>query len=372
MIVKKYILHAALMLLFACVLTAGAAAYSARSMVLTEKSTGTVLLDINCDQPLPMASTTKIMTALVTLENAELSERVKIPAQAAGVEGSSMYLTAGETLTVEELLYGLMLTSGNDAATALAIHVGGSEQAFVDLMNRKARELGLTSTQFANPSGLPDDRHYTTARELALITGAALDHPVFAKLVSSKSASVSYRDTPGGRKLQNHNKLLTMYDKAIGVKTGFTKKAGRCLVSAAENEGVVLICVTLNDGDDWNDHITAHEYGFSVTRKLSLAKAGEIEVALATPDGTPVTAVNERDVATVVFDPAAQATAVIRAERFVYAPRKKGDAVGSVSFYVDGNLAATEPLVLTAEIPAPPLKKQLFFTRIIQKIKDLF
>ena len=210
-----------------------------------------------------MASTTKIMTAVVTLENADLFAKVTVPSVAVGVEDSSMYLAKDETLLVKELLYGLMLTSGNDAATALAYYVGkGNIQTFVDMMNSKAKALGLENTNFTNPSGLPDDNHFTTARELAKITCYALQNPVFAKITATAKVTI------GHRTLVNHNKMLSMYDGAIGVKTGFTKKAGRCLVSAATRNGVTLVCVTLNAHDDWNDHISALDSGFERCKKI--------------------------------------------------------------------------------------------------------
>ena len=368
---KKYISVILSALILALNIPFCAGAYSARSMILMEKSTGTVLVDIDCDKTLPMASTTKIMTALVTLENADLDANVVIPAKAAGIEGSSMYLIAGETLSVRDLLYGLMLTSGNDAATALAIHVGKSEEQFVAMMNDKARALGLENTNFKNPSGLPDDEHHTTARELAIITSHALENETFRQIVSSGTAKVPYNNNPGGRTLKNHNKLLSMYDSAIGVKTGFTKKAGRCLVSAAQRDGVTLICVTLNDGDDWNDHMSAFDYGFSTAKKLDFAAAGEISIELSTPDGKTVTAVNKNALSTVVFEESS-VTRTITAEHFVYAPKSSGDAVGNVCFYVNGEPAASDELCITESLEAPPVKKELIITRIIRKIKEFF
>ena len=368
---KKYITILLMIIILACDMPFCAYAYSARSMILLDKATDIVLVDINSDKRMPMASTTKIMTALVVLENADLSKNVVIPAQACGVEGSSMYLIAGETLSVKDLLYGLMLTSGNDAAVALAIHVGKTQENFVEMMNEKAGALGLQNTNFVNPSGLPDDNHYTTAKELAIITSHALDNETFKEIVSTQTAKVPYNNNPDGRTLKNHNKLLSMYDSAIGVKTGFTKKAGRCLVSAAQQDGVTLICVTLNDGDDWNDHIAAFDYGFSKATKLVLAQPGEINVSLETPDGRAVTAVNKNQLSTVVFGQY-ETKSVIKAEKFVYAPKTAGDAVGSVSFYVNGVQVAQDDLCLTQSIEAPEPKKELLITRIINKIKSFF
>lgn len=341
-------------------------AYSAVSMVLIEKSTGEVLQSIDCDARLPMASTTKIMTALVVLQNADLDVKVEIPDEAVGVEGSSMYLKRGETLTVRELLYGLMLTSGNDAATALAIAVGGNEQTFVGMMNSAAKDLGLKNTNFKNPSGLPDDEHYTTAHELAVITSFALDNPVFCEIICTKSIKIS-----NGHTLTNHNKLLSMYEGAIGVKTGFTKKAGRCLVGAATRNGITLICVTLNDGNDWNDHISAFDYGFSVTRKIKLCDKDSFSVPLKTANGKTVYASN-RNCLELVTTLQTEITRIIKAEQFVYAPKSTGDTVGEIVFMAGDKELARDELYLTENIDSPPAKKQLFITRIINKIKNFF
>ena len=227
---------------------------SAQAALVLEQSTGRVLYEKNADSKLPMASTTKIITALVALENAEqLDEPFKISATAAGVEGSSMYLEAGETMTLRELLYGLMLSSGNDAAVAIAERFGGID-TFVTLMNQKAKELGANNTHFTNPNGLPDENHYSSARDMATLTAYAMNNPAFCEIVSTKTFTVSGEGKSYPRTLSNHNKLLRLCEGCIGVKTGFTKAAGRCLVSAAKRENMTLICVTLNAPDDWNDH----------------------------------------------------------------------------------------------------------------------
>lgn len=203
-----------------------------------------------------IASTTKVMTALVALEMSSLSEEVTVR-ESHMVEGSSMYLVPGETLTMEAMLYGLLLASGNDAALAIAEHCCGSVEAFVARMNEKAALLGLADTSFANPNGLDAQGHYSTARDMAVLTAHAMEHPTFVRIVSTIRAVV------GGRTLINHNKLLTSVDGCIGGKTGYTSKAGRTLVSCAERDGVRLVAVTLHDGDDWRDHAALYEYGFS-------------------------------------------------------------------------------------------------------------
>lgn len=233
---------------------------SAQSAVLYDCTAKRVLWGRNEDKPSLIASTTKIMTALVILENCKLSEPVQIPEEAVGVEGSSVYLQKGECLTVEELLLGLMLQSGNDAAVALAVHCAGSIPAFAAKMNATAERLEMRQSHFVNPNGLDHPDHYSTALDLAYLTSYALQNPDFARIVSTKQATIS-----GNRCLHNHNKLLWRYDGCIGVKTGYTRAAGRILVSAAERDGRRLVVVTIGDSEDWNDHCRLLDYGFLLT-----------------------------------------------------------------------------------------------------------
>lgn len=218
------------------------------SCALVETTTGRLLKEENGHVQMPMASTTKVLTAICVIENADLDEIVKIPRKAVGVEGSSIYLVEGEELTVKELLFGLMLRSGNDSAVALALHVSGSIDEFAKLMNDTAVDAGATSSHFSNPHGLHEDDHYTTAVDLALITARAMRNPVFREIVSTKNVTISGEPK---RYLQNKNKMLWNYEGAIGVKTGYTKVAGRCLVSAAERDGEEYIAVVLNTGNMW-------------------------------------------------------------------------------------------------------------------------
>ncbi len=227
---------------------------SAKAAVVMEQTTETVLYEKSADEKLPQASTTKIMTALLVLRLAAPEDKITVSPSAASVEGSQLGLAEGDTLSVRDLLYVLMLKSGNDAAEALAEGLCGSVNAFVEKMNETARELGLKNTLFQNPHGLPAENHYTTARDLARLTAAALESEEFCKIVSTKQAKLTYKNMV----ISNSNRLLGICDGVFGVKTGFTKKAGRCLVTAAERKGVRLICVTLNDGNDWQDH--AHLY----------------------------------------------------------------------------------------------------------------
>lgn len=232
-------------------------AVSAQRAILMDAQTGRVLYEKQADEQGLIASTTKIMTALVVCEQCNVLDRVKIPKEAVGIEGSSMYLQEGEVLTVQELLYGLMLRSGNDAATALAIYCGGTVEGFAELMNDKAHRLGLEDTHFTNPHGLDAPGHFSTARDMATLAAYAMENPIFAQTVSTKTVHI------GSRVLQNHNKLLWQVEGADGVKTGFTKASGRILVSSATRMGRRLIAVTMNAPNDWADHKQLLEMGFA-------------------------------------------------------------------------------------------------------------
>ena len=229
---------------------------SATAAVLMDADTGQLLYDKAGTRQMRIASTTKIMTALVALEQGALDDTVTVGPQHM-TEGSSMYLRAGETVRVEELLYGLLLCSGNDAALALTECAGGLEP-FVALMNEKAAALGMDDTSFANPNGLDAEGHYSTARDMAVLAAAAMEDPTFRRICSSKTAAV------GQRTMENHNRLLRQVEGCVGLKTGYTKAAGRTLVSCAERDGCRLVAVTLCDGDDWTDHAAMYEYGFRV------------------------------------------------------------------------------------------------------------
>ena len=230
---------------------------SASAAVLMDADTGQVLFDHNGGRRMLIASTTKIMTALVALERASPTDVITVK-QEHMTEGSSMYLKPGERVTVEELLYGLLLCSGNDAALAVTECAGGLEP-FVALMNEKAAALGMADTHFANPNGLDDEEHYSTARDMAQLARAAVNEPTLLRMASTRQASI------GGRTLTNHNKLLGRMEGCLGLKTGYTKAAGRTLVSCAEKDGRRLVAVTLRDGDDWNDHEALYRWGFMLT-----------------------------------------------------------------------------------------------------------
>ena len=235
---------------------AGNVSLSAHAAILMDAATGEVLYEKNADEQMRIASTTKILTALVALEEASPCEIITVTNDHM-VEGSSMYLKVGEQRTVEELLYGLMLSSGNDAALALT-EVCGGESLFVEKMNALAQRIGMADSSFRNPNGLDEEGHYSTARDMARLAAYAADDPAFVRLCSTTNASIA------GRSMSNHNKLLRRIEGCIGMKTGYTKAAGRTLVSCVERDGRRLVAVTLKASDDWSDHEKLYEFGFAL------------------------------------------------------------------------------------------------------------
>lgn len=248
---------------------------NAKASALIDVESGRLLYSSNGDTSMRIASLTKIMTAIVAIDHGNLTEMVKTGKRAVGKEGSSIYLQLGEEMSLSNMLYGLMLRSGNDAATAIAEHVGGSEEGFVHLMNEKASFLGLTHTQFKNPHGLDEDGHYSSANDLAKLTAYALKNKVFAEIVSTKVKKVPNPHEKWDYSYTNKNKMLSMYEGADGVKTGYTKKSLRCLVSSATRQGQQLAAVTINDGDDWADHRKLLDFGFQNYPLEQIAAKGQ-------------------------------------------------------------------------------------------------
>ncbi len=298
---------------------------SAHSAIVIDAKSRNVLYSKNADIPRGMASTTKIMTALVAIENSNINEEFLIPKEAVGIEGSSVYLCEGEPLTMRELLYCLLLESGNDAATAIAICCSGSEEAFVQLMNQKAVELELEYTHFSNPHGLSNPQHKTTARELAIITATAMEYPLFCEIVSCKTAKVRYKGIENGRSLTNHNKLLFGFEGAIGVKTGYTTTDGKCLVSAAERNGLQLIAVTLSDSNATNTHKTLLNNAFENFESRLIAKSGELHtyIPISNRKGEFIHCTNTDDVY-VCLPKNAQYAIEITEEMIITAPLELG------------------------------------------------
>ncbi|WP_372629142.1 D-alanyl-D-alanine carboxypeptidase family protein [Cohnella sp.] len=253
----------------------GPPANQARAAALADVASGRILYSQRGDEPMKIASLTKIMTAIVAIEHGKLDDALKVSKRAAGKEGSSLYLKVGEKISLRNALYGLMLRSGNDAATAIAEHVGGSVEGFAFLMNRKAEELGLANSHFMNPHGLDEPGHYSSANDLAKLTVYALRNPEFKKIVGTQVRTAPNPNDSWDYKWVNKNKMLRLYEGADGVKTGYTKQALRTLVSSATRGGQQLVAVTLNDRDDWNDHARLLDYGFTGFPLASVVKAGE-------------------------------------------------------------------------------------------------
>lgn len=338
-----------------------------KGAVLIDEKNGRVLFEINKDEKLPMASTTKIMTALITLEQESIDEYFLVDKKSVTVEGSSMGLLAGDKVTLRTLAIGMLLASGNDAANAAAIKISGSTESFAELMNRRAKEMGLKNTSFETPSGLDGDEHFSTAYDMAILAQNALNNPDFAEICGSKTMSVEYGNPPYMRTLTNHNRLLGVFDGATGVKTGFTKKSGRCLVSSAEREGVSLICVTLNCFDDWNYHTAIYNEYFDKLKSVPLEELVDIvEIPVCGGSSKTVKAV-PKEVSAALFDGEFKKVEVILSiEQFIFAPVSKGKILGKASFYIDEVLIAQTPLVANENIASVPVKNDFW-----NKIKDI-
>lgn len=320
---------------------------NAKAAVLYLPETDTLLYSKNEDDRLPMASTTKIMTALIAIERENIDRKIKIDQRAVGVEGSSAYLRAGEEFSMRELLYALMLRSANDAAEAIAYAVAGDIDLFAVMMNEKAKELGLQNTNFKNPHGLDDDEHYTTAFELAKITAEALKYPEFREIASSTSKRVVKEDIT--RLFVNHNKLLSRYEGCIGVKTGYTQRSGRCLVSAAERDGVELIAVTLSCPDDWLEHKKMLDFGFDTLERVTLLRKDEPLGSIEVTDGNAnnVNVGLESDITVTRKSGDASPEIEIDIPDTLAAPVAYGDAVGKVRLiYPNGQVKEFDAIAL--------------------------
>jgi D-alanyl-D-alanine carboxypeptidase len=344
---------------------------SAHAAVLIEASSGRVICSKNAGKRLPMASTTKIMTALVAIESCDINTVVTVSPDAVGVEGSSIYLFAGEKLSLEDLLYAMLLESANDAAAAIAIAVGGSIDGFAEMMNAKAQKLGLTDTHFTNPHGLDDPEHYTTALELAKIASVAMKNEVFRTIVSTRKATVPQNNGEGARVLFNHNKLLGGYEGAIGIKTGYTKVSGRCLVSAAERDGLELIAVTLSAPNDWDDHKAMLDLGFSLYESRTLCDEGGFLHVMPVMSGNADCVVLENAEAVTLTLPknAAEVKCTVELPSFIYAPVAEGERVGNLVFSIDGKIIAEVPIVASYSVDKATYKRGIFerFTSLFDR-----
>ncbi len=354
---RKCLTRTAAALLAAVLLYPGSAgAMSARKAILVDATTGRVLYEKAADEQSLIASTTKIMTALVVCERCNVLDRMRIPKEAVGIEGSSMYLREGEVLTLQDLLYGLMLHSGNDAAVALAIYCGGTVEGFVELMNEKARLLGLTGTNFENPNGLDSPHHYSTARDLAVLASYAMEDPIFQKIVSTKSV------TAAGRSLRNHNKLLWRVEGADGVKTGYTRAAGRILVSSAVRQGRRLVAVTIDDGDDWVDHAAMLEDGFSGYALQKIVDKGASLGTVAVFGGQKSKAeVLAAEDFTYALAPGEEPSVILSGPGFAYAPVVQGEEAGFAYICLGDRVVGKVPLVYRETVEQKVPEKKHFW-----------
>lgn len=343
---------------------------SSLSAVIYEPESGRVLYEKDGDTPRPMASTTKLMTALLAARRLDPDSVVTVPTAALPVEGSQVGLAVGDTLTVRDLLTGLLLASGNDTANVLALQMADSLAAFADLMNEQAAALGMEHSVFVTPSGLDEGGHSASAADMARLGAAVLEEPLLAQLCAAKTAVMHI----GDRKLtlSNHNKLLTRLPDCIGLKTGFTKKSGRCLVSAVRRNGVTLVVATLNGGDYWNDHEALYDYGFTLVKRQAVPPlalsvcplAGGLEPAVSLTADLPESLITLTDeVITLTY----------QLPRFVWAPITAGDAVGSVTCRVEDRAVLTVPLTAAQSVqscPVPPWR-ELFWRRCVQLTQAL-
>lgn len=376
---KRIVLFCVVFALALPALTAFAAqqpGVSAQSAVLISADDGTVLFEKNAHEQLAMASTTKIMTALLALEEAERSgdPALDVTEEMVAVEGSSMGLRAGDRLTLTNLTAGMLLASGNDAANAAALYLAGSQEAFAEMMNARAAEIGMNESHFVTPSGLDDEEHYSTAYDMALLARTALGNPEFARIAGSANLQVEFLEPEQKVSYQNHNKLLRIYEGCIGVKTGFTKKAGRCLVSAARREDTTLIAVTLNAPNDWDDHAAMLDYGFATVKTLRLG-GEELPAQLPVAGGVGGGAALRPGRELLVTLPLEEAQAVssrVLLPAFLYAPVREGDQVGRVQYLLNGQEIYSVPILAGENVAvlAPP--KLSWWERIWESLRGWF
>jgi D-alanyl-D-alanine carboxypeptidase (penicillin-binding protein 5/6) len=339
-----------------------------KAAILMDASTGRVLYEVNAHEHLPPASVTKIMTALLVAEKGNLNQNVTISQTAADTPECSIWLEAGEQLTREQLLYACMLNSANDAATALAESTAGDEKSFVKLMNERARQLGLKDTHFCNPHGLETSGHYTSAYDLALLSREALQNPIFRRVVSTKTKNIPWADNEYERLLINQNRLLYRYEGSIGIKTGYTKQAGNCVVGAAQRGNLTLIAISLNSPSVYNDLEQMLDYGFGHYKQVTIKKAEQLSVIVPVQNGEQesVKAKPEADLtATVTQKEQTGLTYKMVPYQNVTAPVKKGQKVGVCRIFADGQEVGQVNLRAGAAIAEkPPLLTRIKHTFI--------
>ncbi|MEX2355811.1 MAG: D-alanyl-D-alanine carboxypeptidase family protein [Thermaerobacterales bacterium] len=333
---------------------------SARSAVLMDTESGRLLFGRSAHEPLPPASTTKVMTALIALEQGNLNDRVTVSERAAATGEASIWLAPGEQLTLEELLIGMLVGSGNDAAMAVAEHVGGTVESFITLMNRRARELGAADTHFSNPHGLHADDHVTSAYDLALITRQAMQIPLFREIVAARQAVIPWPDEPWDRRIRAHNRLLTGYEGADGVKTGFTRPAGRCLVGHATRDRLQLTAVVLNAPDTYGDVAQLLDLGFERFRRLPIIQPGQAVIELPVSEGTAATVragAAESRHAALLNGEADRIELQVKLSEPLAAPVARGQRVGEIRIMLAGQELGHANLVSLTAVDVPLLQQ---------------
>ena len=381
-IIRVLVTAAALITAVPAQASANAPEVSAKAAVLISADTGEVIYAHRSGEKLPMASTTKIMTVLLTLESAhrlgDLYEEFTVDSEAIHVEGSSMGLLEGDTVTKYALCCGMLLPSGNDAANAAAVRIAGSIGDFAALMNRRAAELGLRDTHFVTPSGLEGEGHGSSAYDMALLAREALRDPTFREICSSAEKETEFGAPPYRRWLKNTNRLLSMDEGVYGVKTGFTDEAGRCLVSACERDGEDLICVTLNDPDDWNDHLALYSYGFDTAHTADITVPQELVMDLAGSREEQITAspLGSRLTLTTLSASQEDISFTVMAPPFIYAPVRQGDRVGELAVELCGREIQRLPLYADRDaelyIPEEEPEDESLSGRIMNVLRRIF
>ena len=326
---------------------------SASSAVLMNADTGKVIYEKNAYKVCSMASTTKIMTSLIALEQGTPNRIIKITDEMLNVEGTSIGLKAGDLISLKGLAYGMLLESGNDAANSTAIAIGETLNCFSEIMNNKAKAIGMKSTNFVTPSGLDDENHYTTAYDMAVLGSYAIKNPDFVSITSSKKAEVTFGNPPKVQTLYNHNKMLNMYDGTIGIKTGFTKKSGRCLVTAAKKNGINLVCVVLSAPDDWNDTIKLLDYGFENQKNVEIDDYKlefKLNIVGGVKNSAALTLSNMPKYSGITNDELDKIIVKTYLKKFEYAPVKQGQVVGYNIYYIDDVEILKIPIIINSNV----------------------
>ena len=339
----------------------------AECAAIIDMETGRLLYGKNENKKQAIASTTKIMTSLITLEQDDIDSYFEVDPKAIKIEGTSMGLLEGDKVSLRTLAVGMLLPSGNDAAEVAAIKIAGSRKKFLDLMNEKAKSFGCNNTHFATTSGLDDDDHYSTASDMVKIAKHALLNEDFAKICNQEYETIEYGNPPYKRTLKNHNKLLTKYDYCIGVKTGYTDNAGKCLVSAAKKDDICLIIATLNNKNNmYETHENMYEQAFNKLSKTKLTAnlpVNNVKVVGGETIGVPVETKFNLEIPLIKGEEN-KLKHKINLKKFLLAPVKKGSVIGEINYYIDGNKIVSNPITTMMDVKAK--SKNSFWEKILK------